>query len=143
MGWNSANRIFDPVAKALVNTGAADDVTRKVLSDLISELRDGDWDTCDESLEDFLGQPAVIAAFHDHNIHTQDRRCCLVGGDARNAIQAMRGDEFTEDEMTTALNAFAHQLAEKIRETELPQDYVDMFDNGTRWAADLIDPQKP
>ena len=141
MGWNSANRIFDPVAKALIDTGADDTTKRKVLSDLISELRDGDWDTCDESLEDFLDQPAVIAAFHDHNIHTQDRRCCLEGGDARDALQAMRGGEFTKDEMTTALNAFAHQLAERIRTTELPQDYVDMFDNGARWAATLIDPK--
>ncbi|MGK9463961.1 hypothetical protein ACSLFT_28605 [Streptomyces sp. G6] len=76
MGWNSANRIFDPVARALINTGADDTTKRKVLGDLISELQDGDWDTGDESLEDFLDDPAIVAAFHDRNVHTQDRSCC-------------------------------------------------------------------
>lgn len=35
----------------------------------------------------------------------------------------------------------AHLLAEKIRTTDLPEIHVDMFDNGTQWAADLIDPE--
>jgi hypothetical protein len=35
----------------------------------------------------------------------------------------------------------AHQLAEAIRTTDLPEIHVDMFDNGTQWAADLIDPE--
>jgi len=35
----------------------------------------------------------------------------------------------------------AHQLAERIRTTDLPEIHVDMFDNGTQWAADLIDPE--
>ncbi|MFJ6073666.1 hypothetical protein ACIQFU_22965 [Streptomyces sp. NPDC093065] len=76
MGWNSANRIFNPVARALIETGADDATKRKVLGDLISELQDGDWDTEDESLEEFLDDPAIVAAFHDHNVHTQDRACC-------------------------------------------------------------------
>lgn len=76
MGWNSANRIFNPVARALIETGADDATKRKVLGDLISELQDGDWDTEDESLEEFLDDPAIVAAFHDRNVHTQDRACC-------------------------------------------------------------------
>ncbi|MFJ6061634.1 hypothetical protein ACIQHU_01195 [Streptomyces tendae] len=76
MGWNSANRIFDPVARALIDTGADDNTKRKVLGDLIGELQDGDRDTGDESLEDFLNDPAIVAAFHDRNVHTQDRACC-------------------------------------------------------------------
>ncbi|WP_138905974.1 hypothetical protein [Streptomyces chryseus] len=36
---------------------------------------------------------------------------------------------------------FAHELAEQIRTTDLPEVHVDMFDNGTQWAADLIDPE--
>ena len=76
MGWNSANRIFDPVARALINTGADDTTKRKVLGDLVRELQEGDWDTEDESLEEFLDDDAVIAAFHDRKVHTQDRRCC-------------------------------------------------------------------
>ncbi|MEU6365721.1 hypothetical protein ABZ876_08190 [Streptomyces sp. NPDC046931] len=35
----------------------------------------------------------------------------------------------------------AHQLAETIRTTDLPEIHVDMFDNGTQWAANLIDPE--
>jgi hypothetical protein len=76
MGWSSANSIFDPVAKALQQTGADDDTKRKVLGDLISGLQEGDWDTEDESLEDFLDDPAIVAAFHDHNVHLGDGRCC-------------------------------------------------------------------
>lgn len=36
----------------------------------------------------------------------------------------------------------AQQLADRIRTTDLPDDYVDMFDNGANWAADLVDPRK-
>jgi hypothetical protein len=49
-----------------------------------------------------------------------------------------------EDARRTAkdiLRRHAHQLAEEIRTTDLPKIHVDMFDNGTRWAADLIDPE--
>ncbi|WP_251021042.1 hypothetical protein [Streptomyces sp. ISL-98] len=76
MGWSSANEIFNPVARALINTSADDTTKRKVLGDLIKGLQDGDWDTEDESLEDFLDDPAIVAAFADHGVHTQDGRCC-------------------------------------------------------------------
>lgn len=76
MGWSSANHIFNPVARALQDTGADDTTKRKVLGDLIGGLQEGDWDTEDESLEDFLDDRAIVAAFHDHNVHTQDRGCC-------------------------------------------------------------------
>ncbi|NUS83696.1 MAG: hypothetical protein HOY75_13355 [Streptomyces sp.] len=39
------------------------------------------------------------------------------------------------------VDAYAHELAEQIRTTDLPEIHVDMFDNGTQWAADLIDPK--
>lgn len=39
------------------------------------------------------------------------------------------------------VDAVAHELAEQIRTTDLPEIHVDMFDNGTQWAADLIDPE--
>lgn len=42
-----------------------------------------------------------------------------------------------------AMDAYAHELAEEIRTTDLPEIHVDMFDNGTQWAADLIDPEAP
>lgn len=54
MGWGSAGRIFDPVAKRLIQ-GVTDGevveyVAVEVLAALAQELRDGDWDTEDESL---------------------------------------------------------------------------------------------
>jgi hypothetical protein len=71
MGWNSANEIFDPVAQSLIDLGATDDVKRKVLGNLISGLQDGDWDTEDESLERFRKDPAIVAAFADHDIRLE------------------------------------------------------------------------
>lgn len=69
MGWNSANQIFDPIARTLIELNAAPEVKRRVLGDLISTLQDGDWDTGDESLEDFADDPAIVAAFADHGVH--------------------------------------------------------------------------
>lgn len=72
MGWNSAGDIFDPVAKALVDLNAPDDVKTRVLGDLIGALQDGDWDTEDESLEQFKNDPAIVAAFADHDVYLED-----------------------------------------------------------------------
>lgn len=72
MGWNSAGEIFDPVAKALIELGASDETKTRVLGDLISALQDGDWDTEDESLELFKDDPAIVAAFADHDVHLDE-----------------------------------------------------------------------
>lgn len=77
MGWSSANRIFDPIARALVDHDIPDATIRKVLGDLIAGLQAGDWDTEDESLEKLLDHPAVVQAFADCKVHLADRRCCL------------------------------------------------------------------
>ena len=68
MGWASAGDIFDPVAEALIEAGASDELKRKVLSRLIGLLRDGDWDTEGESLEQFKDDPVIVAAFADHGV---------------------------------------------------------------------------
>jgi hypothetical protein len=69
MGWGSAGyRIFDPVAKALQEAGAQDEVRTRVLSGLIGELREEDWDTEYDSLEAFKDDPAVVAAFAEHDL---------------------------------------------------------------------------
>lgn len=109
MGWSSANSIFNPVAKALQNVGADDATRRKVLGDLIGGLQDGDWDTEDESLEDFLGDPAIVAAFHDHNVHTQDESCCrqMIVDEAQDRITVALAERFAdgavEDQMCVQL----------------------------------------
>lgn len=63
MGWASGGRIFDPVAKALIDNDVPDETVTNVLAGLIEKLTDGDWDTLDESIEQFREFPAVIAAF--------------------------------------------------------------------------------
>jgi hypothetical protein len=144
VGWNSANRIFDPVARALIKAGADDDTKRTTLRDLIKELQEGDWDTEDESLEEYLHDPVIVGAFADCNVHLSDRRCCRAehADDPRRSLLLMRSEDVDEDEMSQGLDAFAHQLAEKIR--------TDADLRGTegerslalygRELADLIDP---
>lgn len=34
------------------------------------------------------------------------------------------------------------EAVDETRTTDLPEDYVDLFDNGSKWAGDLIDPAK-
>jgi hypothetical protein len=63
MGWASAGPIFDCVANALLRENVEDAKTTAILADLIKELCDGDWDTLNESIDEFLDKPAVIAAF--------------------------------------------------------------------------------
>jgi hypothetical protein len=64
MGWASAGAIFDPIAQALIEHGASVELKRKVLVKLIGVLRDGDWDTEDESLGAFRHDPAIVSAFY-------------------------------------------------------------------------------
>lgn len=115
MGWSGANAIFDPVARALIAAHASDEVKRKVLGDLIGGLQEGDWDTEDESLEEFLHDPAIVQAFADHNVHLSDRRCCRAehANDPRQALIAMRAEDVSVEEMTAAVDAFARHLAEQ------------------------------
>jgi hypothetical protein len=46
-----------------------------------------------------------------------------------------------EDEAINLMNGHAHDLAERIRDNGLPANYVDTFQNGADWGADLIDPE--
>jgi hypothetical protein len=52
-----------------------------------------------------------------------------------------RAEHLIDEHQAALKHAYAHRLAEEIRTTDLPEIHVDMFDNGTRWAADLIDPE--
>jgi hypothetical protein len=80
MGWSAGGEIFDPVARGaqkihayLVNIGrtqaAADRLVDEVLRPLITALQGHDWDTEEESLEEFADHPAIVAAFAAHNIY--------------------------------------------------------------------------
>lgn len=71
MGWASAGAIFDPVAKAMVELNAPDEMKTRILGDLIGALQDGDWDTEHESLDEFRDDPAIVEAFRQHNVFTE------------------------------------------------------------------------
>lgn len=62
MGWSSGNEIFDPIA---AGTTTIDHPTRlKLLTNLIDLLQEQDWDTEDESLDQFRHDLTVAAAFY-------------------------------------------------------------------------------
>jgi hypothetical protein len=91
MGWASAGAIFDPVARAMVELNAPDEMKIRVLGDLIGALQDGDWDTEGESLREFQDDPAIVEAFRQHDVivHCNDKND---GGDWCELERAHEGD---------------------------------------------------
>ncbi|MET9713737.1 hypothetical protein [Nocardiopsis alba] len=69
MGWASAGTIFNNVARSLNAAGTSEDTKRRVLGQLIDNLRDGDWDTEDESLDEFREDPVIVDLFAQRGIH--------------------------------------------------------------------------
>lgn len=63
MGWASGDEVFDSVARAVL---AAEGSTLQdmvdVLYALADALRDADWDTLDDSISVFKGEPVVVLA---------------------------------------------------------------------------------
>lgn len=76
MGWNSAGDIFDPVCTLIVKGvergGISEAEAITVLTSFIAKLQDGDWDVEDESLEQFVDYPFVVAAFKAQGVEVQD-----------------------------------------------------------------------
>jgi hypothetical protein len=68
MGWASGGRIFDSVAQGLIDANASEEIKRRVLGDLIGSLQGEDWDTEDESLEEFRDDPVIAALFAEHGV---------------------------------------------------------------------------
>jgi hypothetical protein len=143
MGWSSANQIFNPVARALRDADTDDTTKRKVLGDLIGGLQEGDWDTEDESLEEFLDDPAIVQAFADHGVHLSDRRCCRAehAADPAAHLLALRHPDVAEDEMARAVDAYAHHLAERIRGMKDEPRGATQASKVMDYAASLIDPR--
>lgn len=67
MGWASAGRIFDPVAKTVIEAVESGDMYSgtgvAILETLARNLSHGDWDTWDESLRELKDHPLVVSAF--------------------------------------------------------------------------------
>lgn len=59
MGWGSGGEIFDLVAHGLIEAGASDEILDRVCYDLARALTGQDWDTVDESIDEFRGHPVV------------------------------------------------------------------------------------
>ncbi|HET9893741.1 MAG TPA: hypothetical protein VFQ44_02295 [Streptosporangiaceae bacterium] len=96
MGWASAGNIFDPVAQALIDAEASDELKTKTLSVLIRQLTDEDWDTEYDSLDTFQDDPAIVEAFRQNgtiircdNEHKEYGWCYLERG---------HGGDFHEDD---------------------------------------------
>lgn len=68
MGWNSANEIFDPVARKMTELQIDDEIKTEVLAVLIHEMQMGDWDTEGESLDEFAADPAIVEAFRRNKV---------------------------------------------------------------------------
>lgn len=75
MGWASASDIFDPVAKVTIEATNAGDMREGVavyiLGTLAKKLSDGDWDTWDESLQEFDNHPVVVRAFREAGLEAE------------------------------------------------------------------------
>ncbi|WP_030236930.1 hypothetical protein [Streptomyces sp. NRRL S-350] len=73
MGWSSAGpKLFDPIARLLVDTGAEPKRTEDVLAQVIGVLREEDWDTEYDSLAHFADHPAVVRAFARNGVTLTD-----------------------------------------------------------------------
>lgn len=69
MGWGSAGyKIFDPIASALIEANASDELKERTLTPLIPTLQREDWDTELDSLQRFLDDPAIVRAFANNDI---------------------------------------------------------------------------
>jgi hypothetical protein len=68
MGWGSAGGYFDTVADALIEGEASDELKTRVCSVLIGVFRGDDWDTHRDSLDQYADDPAIVAAFAEHDI---------------------------------------------------------------------------
>jgi hypothetical protein len=64
MGWSGAHDIFNGVADVLIQTGVNSEAIRLTLLRLIRELQARDWDTEDESLDQFRDHPLIVSVFY-------------------------------------------------------------------------------
>ena len=62
-------------SRGLIDANASDDVKRSVLGRLCGSLQAEDWDTEDESLSRFRGDPVIVAMFAEHDVHLHCDEC--------------------------------------------------------------------
>lgn len=81
MGWSSANAYFDVVVQELEIANVPEEAQFSILKSLAAELRAGDWDTLDESLEAFPDNPAVRRVMAEYDIRLPCTCKCCEHGD--------------------------------------------------------------
>jgi hypothetical protein len=71
MGWSGGHEVFNGVARVLVeHPSAGEDLKRAVLGTLIDRLRHEDWDSEDESLQEFRDDAVIVELFRKRGITT-------------------------------------------------------------------------
>ena len=97
MGWSGGNIVFDPVARKARELGLSDYQVTELLTTLIRELQDRDWDTEDESLRLFRDDPAIVAAFRAGKVIIECGEHAIMDGHDR-WCELERGHEGEEHE---------------------------------------------
>lgn len=69
VGWASGTEVFEPVADALIATGASAETKQAVCSALIGALLHRGWDTGEESLGFYRDHDPIVTAFREHGIY--------------------------------------------------------------------------
>lgn len=90
MGWGSAGQIFDPVVHELIDAGVGEPALGRVCYRLARVLRDGDWDTEDESVAEFRGHPVVQHAVRKMQGHIE---LVTADGDIAGAMEYYRDED--------------------------------------------------
>lgn len=98
MGWASAGEIFNVVARGLLAAEANDELLGEICYELAKKLTDEDWDTVDESVEEFRGYPVVQNALRraDGRTYVDDDEDALMDYNPRSDewVLSIGGNEF-------------------------------------------------
>lgn len=65
MGWASAGTIFDSVAQGFIDGKVDPEIAKPILVKLIDTLTDMDWDTVNESRDEFIKYPWIEDIFFE------------------------------------------------------------------------------
>ncbi|MFF7147534.1 hypothetical protein ACFZAO_05605 [Streptomyces griseoaurantiacus] len=74
----------------------------------------------------------------NHRQHNFDVRCALCTYDVDSLADAVLAVLSEPTDQAAVRAAALREAANRIDNEELPDDYVDLFDNGARWAAKLL-----
>lgn len=77
MGWNTANDVFDPICEEVIrqtekSDGLYPSDAISLLTVIIHEFQESDWDTEDESLRRFREYDYVVKAFANNDITLEE-----------------------------------------------------------------------